>query len=302
MAGGSNPTKAILFAFFANLGIAIAKFVGFSVTGSSSMMAEAIHSSADTGNQLLLLLGMRQSKKEPTIDHPLGYGKSTFFWSFIVAILLFTMGGLFSLYEGYHRLEHAGAPENAWVAIGILVVAILLEAVSLYGCMKEVNKIRGDRSIWRWLKESRSAELVVVFGEDLGALFGLIIALLFLCTAVVTGDGRYDAYGSMAIGLVLFVIALFLAARIHDLLIGRSASPELQSAIQAEMTATSEVTKVFNVITLQMGPQIMVAAKLGMSPGLSGAEACRAINALEARLRERFPEIRWSFIEPDVED
>ncbi len=302
MAGGSNPTKAILYAFVANLGIAIAKFVGFAVTGSSSMMAEAIHSSADTGNQLLLLLGMRQSKKEPTFEHPLGYGKSTFFWSFIVAILLFTMGGLFSIYEGYHRLEHAGAPENAWVAIGILAVAILLEGGSLMGCMKEINLVRGDRSIWRWLKESRSAELVVVFGEDLGALFGLVIALFFLCTAVITGDGRYDAYGSMAIGIVLFVIALFLAARIHDLLIGRSADPHLQRAIEEEIGKSEDVKEIFNLITLQMGPQIMLAAKLGMGKGLSGAEACRAINALELRLRESFPEIRWSFIEPDVED
>lgn len=301
-AGSSNPVKAILYAFLANLGIAIAKFVAAYFTGSSSMMAEGVHSTADTGNQLLLLLGLRRSKKEPDAEHPLGYGKSSYFWSFLVALLLFSMGGLFSLYEGYHKL-HAEEPlEQAWIAISVLILGILLEGGSLLGALKEINKTRGERSVWAWLNASRNSELMVVFGEDLGALVGLVLALAFLSTAAITGEPHWDAYGSMSIGVVLIVIALFVAARVHDLLIGRSAEPGLQRSIRERIEGDEHVVELFNLITFQLGPDVLVAAKIRVRDGLSNAEACAEVNDLERRIREEFPQVEWSFFETDVAD
>ncbi len=302
MAGGANPTKAIAYAFFANLGIAIAKTVAAIMTGSSSMTAEAIHSAADTGNQLLLLLGLKQSAKPPTKEHPLGFGKATFFWSFIVAIILFSLGGLYSLYEGYHKLGNHEPLERAWVAFTVLGIAIVLEAISVVGCMREVNLQRRGRSLWQWLKESRSAELVVVFGEDIGALLGLVLACVFLGLAVVTGDSQYDAYGSMVIGVILLVIAVFVAMRVQALLIGRSADPELSEAIEEAIEQSDGIESVYNIITIQLGPKILLAAKIKLVEGITGIHACKSINVLEQSLKERFPEVQWSFIEPDVAD
>ena len=301
-AGSGNPVKAILYAFVANLGIAIAKFVAAFYTGSSSMLAEGVHSTADTGNQLLLLLGLKRSKRAPDPEHPLGYGMSTYFWSFLVAILLFSMGGLFSLYEGFHKLHAAEPLERAWVAITVLSVSILLEGGSLYGALKEINKMRKGRSLWEWLHASRNSELVVVFGEDLGALLGLVLALGFLSLAAVTGEPHYDAYGSMAIGVVLLVIAVFVAVRIHDLLIGRSADPRLQQKLRAHFEADEHVEVLYNLITLQLGPQVLVAAKIRVRDGLSNDEAVREVNQLERDLRAAYPQVGWSFVETDLED
>jgi cation diffusion facilitator family transporter len=297
-----NPTKAILYAFTANFGIAIAKFVAAFYTGSSSMLAEGVHSTADTGNQLLLLLGLKRAKKAPDAEHPLGYGMSTYFWSFVVAVLLFSMGGLFSLYEGFHKLHSAEPLERAWVAIVVLSISILLEGGSLLGALREINAMRGDRSLWEWLHASRNSELVVVFGEDLGALVGLVLALCFLGLAVVTGEPQYDAYGSMAIGGVLLVISIFLAVRIHDLLIGRSADPALQRELRAHFQADEHVEEVFNLITLQLGPRVLVAVKLRLREGLSNKLACQEVNDLERRLRARYPQVGWSFVEVDVKN
>lgn len=302
MAGGSNPTRAILYAFFANLIIAVAKTAAALHTGSSSMTAEAIHSFADSGNQLLLLLGLRQSRKPPDREHPLGYGKLTFFWSFMVAMLLFSIGGLFSLYEGWHKLHESGPIENGWVALLVLAFSIVLESISMRGCLVEVNKVRGTRNLWSWLNQSRNSELVVVFGEDLAALAGLGIAFGFVLVAMITGDARYDAYGSMAIGMLLMVVAFFVAFRVAKLLIGRSADPEVVAAITHALESEPAITEVFNVITLQVGPQIMLAAKLRMTPGLSLEEAIGRINELERKLREQVPDLGWLFMEPDVRD
>lgn len=302
MAGGSNPTRAILYAFFANLIIAAAKTAAALHTGSSSMTAEAIHSFADSGNQLLLLLGLRQSRKPPDREHPLGYGKLTYFWSFMVAMLLFSIGGLFSLYEGWHKLHESGLIENGWVALLVLAFSIVLESISMRGCLVEVNKIRGTRNLWSWVNQSRNSELVVVFGEDLAALAGLGIAFGFVLVAMITGDARYDAYGSMAIGMLLMVVALFVAFRVAKLLIGRSADPEVVAAITLALESEPAITEVFNVITLQVGPQIMLAAKLRMTPGLSLEEAIGRINELERKLREQVPDLGWLFMEPDVRD
>lgn len=302
MAGGSNPAKAIKYAFVANLGIAIAKGIAAAMTGSSSMLAEAIHSTADTGNQLLLFLGIKQSTKPATPEHPLGFGMATFFWSFIVAIILFSLGGLYSLYEGFHKLDASEPIEQAWIAFTVLGIAIVLEGGSLYGCMREINAQRNGRTLWRWLRESRSAELVVVFGEDLGALVGLVFAAVFLGLAVATGDNRYDAYGSMVIGAVLLVIAVFVAIRVHALLIGRSADPALSSAIEEAIKDNDDIVQVYHVITIQLGPKVLLAAKIRLADGITNVTGCHAINVLEKSLKERFPVIRWSFIEPDIAD
>ena len=302
MAGGGSPVKAVLYAFGANFGIAIAKTVAFVYTGSSSMLAEAIHSFADTGNQLLLLLGLHRSKRAPDAEHPLGYGKASYFWSFIVAILLFSVGGLFSLYEGWHKL-HTGEPiSQVWVALLVLGVSIVLEGFSMRGCVVEINKMRGDRTLWQWLYQSRNAELVVVFGEDLAALLGLVIAFGFVGVAGVTGDPFYDALGSMCIGGLLVVVAVFVGIRVQALLLGRSADPDLVAAISDCIGADQDIDEVFSVITLQMGAKVVLAAKIRMRPELTVTGACRKINTLEKHLKDRFPEIGWCFVEPDLMD
>ncbi|MFT7484818.1 MAG: cation diffusion facilitator family transporter [Candidatus Paceibacteria bacterium] len=291
-----------MYAFVANLGIAIAKILAAIKTGSSSMMAESIHSVADTGNQLLLLLGLSQSKREPDLEHPLGYGKVTFFWSFMVAIILFSLGGLYSLYEGYHKLGNDEPIEDAWIAFTVLGIAVFLEGGSLFGCLKEIEIQRRGRSLMRWLKESRSAELVVVFGEDVGALIGLVLAMCFLGLAVVTGDTRYDAYGSMVIGVILLSIAVFVGVRIQALLIGRSADPELEEAIRDVIREDNAIEELYHLITIQLGPQILLAAKVRLRSGLSCVESCREVNDLERTLKKNYPQIRWSFVETDVVD
>jgi len=266
------------------------------------MLAEAIHSFADTGNQLLLLLGLHRSRRAPDREHPLGYGKVSYFWSFIVAILLFSVGGLFSLYEGWHRLEAEGELRNLGLAVGVLCISIALEAFSMWGCLREVNRARGARSLWRWLKESRSSELIVVFGEDLAALLGLTVALGFVLLAGITGDRRFDAIGSMVIGALLVVVAVFLAARVKSLLIGRSADPDVVEAIEREIANEPMIVEVFNVITVQVGSQLMLAAKVRLAEGLGLEEACHHLNRLERRLKAEIPEIGWSFMEPDLDD
>jgi len=298
----ASPIRAILWAFAANFGIAVAKFAAAFTTGSSSMMAEAIHSCADTGNQLLLLLGLRQAQRPPDAEHPLGYGKDIYFWSFIVALLLFSMGGMFSIYEGLHKLDSSEPLTKPWVALLVLGISIGLEALSMRGCLAEVKHVRGERSLWRWLNESRSSELVVVFGEDFAALVGLVIAFAFVVLASVTGDLRFDAYGSLAIGVLLVIVAIFVATRVKQLLIGRSAEPSVVARIESDLNADPAVLWVYRVITIQIGSEIMLAAKIRMREGLSIDAACSEINRLERRLKERVPELRWSFIEPDVED
>ena len=302
MAGGSHPMRAILYALFANFGIAIAKTWAAFVTGSSSMTAEAIHSYADTGNQVLLLIGLQRSKRPPDDEHPLGYGKATYVWSFIVAILLFSIGGLFSLYEGWHKLHATEPIQNAWIALSVLAVSIALEAVSMRGCLVEVRKELRGRSLWRWTRESRSSELIVVFGEDLAALLGLAMAFAFVGIASTTGDPRYDAYGSIAVGSLLVVIAIFVAIRVKSLLIGRSADPDIQAAISSAIAYEPNVAEVFNVITVQVGPQVMLAAKLRIADGVSLRDAIDTVNRLEVRLKREIPEIGWCFVETDVAD
>ena len=297
-----STARAILYAFLANFGIAIAKTWAAGVTGSGSMMAEAIHSYADTGNQVLLYLGLKQSQRPADDEHPLGYGKLSYFWSFIVAILLFSMGGVFSIYEGIHKLQHPEPLTQIWIAIVVLVLAIVLEGSSLFGALREIRKVRGARPFGEWLKHTRNSELVVVLGEDVGAQFGLILALGFLVLAAITGNPIYDAFGSICIGVILIVISAFIAWRIRSLLVGRSADPDIQEAIDEIIAAQESIEICFNTITVQFGPDTMLAAKIKMRSGQSIGEAVASINALERELKARVPNLKWCFIEPDVAD
>ena len=297
-----STVRAILYAFLANFGIAIAKTWAAMVTGSGSMLAEAIHSYADTGNQVLLYLGLKQSQRPPDDEHPLGYGKLSYFWSFIVAIMLFSMGGLFSIYEGYHKLTHPEPLSQVWFAIVVLVFAIVLEGSSLFGALREIRKVRGQRPFRDWLKHTRNSELVVVLGEDIGAQLGLIIALGFLVMAWKTGDPIYDAMGSICIGAILLVISAFVAWRVRSLLVGRSADPEIRKVIDEIIADDPDVQVVFNVITIQYGPDTMLALKIGMNPKLTINEAVEHINDLERNLKARIPKLTWCFVEPDVTD
>ena len=294
--------RAILYAFLANFGIAIAKTWAAIVTGSGSMLAEAIHSYADTGNQVLLFLGLKQSQQPADDEHPLGYGKLSYFWSFVVAILLFSMGGIFSIYEGVHKLQHPEPLQQIWIAIVVLILAIVLEGSSLFGALREIAKVRGDRPFTEWLKHTRNSELVVVLGEDVGAQLGLILALGFLTLASITGNPVYDALGSICIGVILIVISAFVGWRIRSLLVGRSADPEIQEAIDAVIAEQEAIEFCFNTITIQFGPDTMLAAKIKMRSGQSIDQAVASINALERELKARVPKLKWCFIEPDVTD
>jgi len=301
-ASHSSTARAILYAFIANFGIAIAKTWAAWLTGSGSMLAEAIHSYADTGNQVLLFLGLKQSQRPPDEEHPLGYGKLSYFWSFIVAILLFSMGGLFSIYEGVHKLNHPEELSQVWIAIVVLLLAILLEGGSLLGCLREIRNVRGDRPFRDWFKHTRNSELVVVLGEDIGAQLGLILALGFLVAASITGDPVYDALGSICIGVILLVISAFVAWRIRALLVGRSADPEIQKTIDEIIASQEGIERVFNTITIQFGPDTMLAAKVKFKPGINIETAVASINDMERELKARVPNLTWSFIEPDVID
>jgi len=298
----NSTARAILYAFLANIAIAVAKSWAAWLTGSGSMLAEAIHSYADTGNQVLLYLGLRQSRRPPDPEHPLGYGKLSYFWSFIVALMLFSLGGVFSIYEGVHKYNHPEALSQLWVAISVLILAIILEGASLLGCIREIKKIRGERPFREWLKHTRNSELVVVLGEDIGAQLGLILALGFLSAAAYTGDPVYDALGSISIGVVLLVISVFIAVRVRSLLVGRSADPEIQKLIEEIVTAQNGIEKAFNIITIQFGPDTMLAAKVQVTPGRVIELAIADINALERTLKERIPKLAWCFIEPDIAD
>jgi len=304
MASTSNNStaRAILYAFIANFCIAIAKTWAAMFTGSGSMLAEAIHSYADTGNQVLLYLGLTQATKPPDKEHPLGYGKLSYFWSFIVAILLFSLGGLFSIYEGLHKLQHPEELSNLWVAIVVLVLAIFLEGFSLFGALREIRLLRGKRPFREWLKHTRNSELVVVLGEDVGAQLGLTLALIFLITAFITGDPMYDALGSICIGTVLIVISIFIALRVGSLLVGRSADPDIQAVIDDIINRQEDIVCVLNTITIQFGPDTMLAAKIKMRGDMTIDAAVASINALERELKERVPNLKWGFIEPDIAD
>ncbi len=303
MSGHANTLRAVLFALGANFAIFIAKGVAAFITGSGAMLAEAIHSLADCGNQCLLLLGMRQARKPASPEHPLGWGKALYFWSFLVAILLFSVGGMFSLYEGMHKLSHPEALNKPWIAVLVLLFGIAAETVSFKACIVEVNKVRRGRSFWRWFRESRSSELIVIFGEDLAALLGLVLALLAVLLSWATGNPLFDALGTLAIGVLLVLIAVLVAVEVKALLIGQSTDPYVERQIREFLQQRAEIDSVLNMLTLQLGGDVMLSVKARMrGQGQSGTELVAAINAIEKDLRQAFPQIRWSFFEPDVVD
>ena len=302
MSSQSSSIRAILYAFIANLGIALAKLAAAIYTHSGSMLAESIHSFADCGNQVLLYVGLRQSQKPPDAKHPLGYGRVTYFWSFIVALLLFSMGGVFSMYEGWHKLHAPEQLNKAWVALLVLGVSIVLEFGSLLGCLREIKKLRKDKPLLRWVSTTRNAELVVVLGEDLAALLGLALAFVFVALAAATGNPLFDAAGSIVIGVILVCVSIFIAARIKGLLVGRSAEDDLVEALRAEVASDPDIESLLNAITLQMGPDVMLALKVRMRSGLTLEAGVARLNALEKRIKDKFPMVAWCFVEPDVAD
>lgn len=297
-----GSTKAIFYALAANGGIAVAKGVAAWYTRSGAMLAECIHSAADCINQVLLLVGMKRAQQPATEEHPLGHGKAVYFWSFLVAILLFSMGGMFSIYEGVHKLQQPEMPNSPWIAVAVLAVSILLEWGSLTGAVIEVNKIKGQRTFWRWFRESRQSELIVVVGEDLAALAGLALALVAVLATIFTGNPLYDALGTIAIGVVLVLVAVTVSVEVKSLLIGESADPEVQAAMQAFVAVRPEVAEVYRMISLQLGSDLMVSVKARMREEGAALRLIDDINAVEAAFRAEFPQVRWMFFEPDRRD
>lgn len=301
----ANSLRAVLLALGANFAIFLSKLAAAFVTGSGSMLSEAVHSLADCGNQGLILLGMRQARRPASIEHPLGEGNALYFWSFLVAMLLFSVGGVVSLYEGLHKLREPEALHLPWLAILVLLFGIGAESVSMHGALREINKARGDLPLWRWFRISRSSELLVIFGEDLAALLGLSFALIAVSATILTGNPLYDAIGSLAIGGLLVVVAILVAIEVKALLVGSSAEPAVRAELCEFIEGHPEVAKLYHLITLQLGPDIMLATKARMrvSDDNGGAhELVAAVNRVERDLKEKFPAVRWSFFEADEAD
>ena len=298
----SGGTRAIVAALFANLGIAATKFVAWVLTGSSSMLAEAIHSVADSGNQLLLLLGGRRSTREATEVHPFGYGRERYIYAFIVSIVLFSVGGLFALYEAWHKFQHP-EPITAWqwVPITVLLVAIVLESFSLRTAIHESNLVRGSASWTQFVRHAKAPELPVILLEDLGALTGLVFALFGVGMTLITGNGVWDAVGTAVIGLLLVSIAVILAVETKSLLLGEAATPAHRAAIERAITAGPEVERIIHMRTMHLGPdELLVAAKIAVHHDDTAQEVARGIDAAEARIRAAVPIARVIYLEPDL--
>jgi cation diffusion facilitator family transporter len=292
--------KAFVAAFLANLGIAIAKFAGFAITGAALLLAEALHSVADTGNQALLFLGGTRARRRPTPEHPFGYGRERYFWAFVVALMLFSLGGLFAMYEGVDKLLNPHELESAAIALGVLGVAIVLETVSFRTAFVESASVKGDESWWHFIRRSKSPELPVVLLEDTGALLGLVLAFVGVSVAEVTGNPRWDAVGSVGIGILLVVIAIVLAIEMKSLLIGESAAAQMESAIRDAIVDGGEVRRIIHLRTLHLGPdELLVAAKIDVDSS-SVPDIARAIDAVETRVRAAVPIARVMYLEPDL--
>lgn len=302
MSGESDPHgsgRAIAAAFLANLAIAVAKFAGFLITGSSSLLAESIHSVADSSNQGLLALGGRRARQPPTPLHPFGYGRSRYFWAFVVAVVLFSLGGLFSLYEGYHKVADPHEITSPAVAYAIFGVAIVFEAFALRTAVRHATPARGTRSWLEFVRTSRSPELPVLLLEDSGALIGLLFATAGVTLSLLTGNPVFDGLGTIAIGILLVLIAVVLASEMKSLLLGEAASPEMIRQIEAEFKAAPGVTGLLEVMTQHLGPdELLVAAKVEFDPSLSVAELAVAIDTCETRLRAAVPIAKFVYLEP----
>lgn len=296
-----HGTGHIIQSLLVNVAIAIVKTIAAVLTKSGSMLAEALHSFSDCGNQLLLLVGVRQARKPADATHPLGYGRAVYFWSFMVALMLFLGGGVFSIYEGIHKIREPEPVEKVWVGVAILLVSLVLEGGATLSNIRELNKRRGTTPFVKYLRDTTDSDLVVVFAENSAAVLGLGFALAALGLAAGTGDGRWDGVGSALIGLVLVGVAVFLAVEVSSLLLGEAAAPEIDTALRKVVAEEPAIVRVLNVLTMQQGPgEVLVHVKLAFRPELTIDEVCRIINDFETAFRKVRPEVRWVFVEPDV--
>jgi cation diffusion facilitator family transporter len=297
----SENSGAVIAALLANLGIAVSKFIAFIFTGSSSMLSEGVHSVADSGNQVLLLIGRKQARRAANDEHPFGYGRSRYVYAFIVSIVLFSLGGIFALYEGWHKIVHSEGLKSPHWALCTLLVSLILEGLSLRKAVQESNRVRAGAPWRQFIRGAKAPELPVVLMEDVGALLGLVFALFGVTAAVVTGDGRWDGIGSLAIGGLLVVIAIFLAREMNSLLIGESGTAEHIAAIRRALEAGSDVERVIHLKTLHLGPdELMVVAKIAIRHDETAASVARAINGAESRIRSAVPIARVIYLEPDI--
>jgi cation diffusion facilitator family transporter len=298
----AESTRHILQALLVNAAIAVAKGVAAFFTGSGALLAEAIHTTSDCANQVLLLIGLRQARRPPDATHPLGYGRNIYFWSFIVALLLFTAGGMFSIYEGIHKLHEPEPVERVWLGFAILGFSLLLEGGSTISNVTELRKRAQGTPFFRFLRETKDSDLVVVFGENAAASLGLVLAMAALGAASATGDSRWDAVGSLAVGVVLIGVALFLGIEIKALLVGESADPAITAAVNETAAAQPLFGRVLHLVTIQQAPtEVIVMVKVAFKDGVTAAALSVAINDFEKALRARRPDIRWIFVEPDVD-
>lgn len=297
----ATGTKAIYYALAANAGIALTKTAAAFITMSTSMTAEAIHSFADCGNQILLLIGMKKASAPASALHPLGYGKVSYFWSFMVALLLFSVGGVFSVYEGSHKLAAPQAVQYPWIAIGVLAVGVVLESFSLFGALAEIKISRKNRSLYRWFRETRQSELMVVIGEDIAALLGLTIALLFVMLAYLTQNPIYDAIGSIVIGALLITIAVMITLEIKSLIIGESVDDDFKTSFNDFFVTRYPNLEILNLITQHHGRDIMLALKVRFRRWPASAKKLVLdINSIEKAIRLQFTDVRFIFFEPDI--
>lgn len=297
----SGGTKAILAAFLANTGIAVTKFIAWAISGSASMLAESVHSVADAGNQLLLFVGGRAAKKGATQSHPFGYGRERYVYAFVVSIILFSVGGLFSIYEGIDKIQHPHELTNAWLPIAVLLIAIVLESFSLRTAVKESNLVRGKQSWVQFVRRAKAPELPVVLLEDIAALLGLVFALFGVGLTVITGNELFDAIGTLMIGTLLIVVAVILGMETKSLLVGEGANEGDIRKIEQAILSGSEAERIIHMKTLYLGPdELMVAAKVGFHGGETLAEVSTAINVMEERVRHAVPAARVIYLEPDV--
>lgn len=297
----SGGTKAIIAAFLANAGIAVTKFIAWALSGSSSMLAEGVHSVADAGNQLLLLVGGRKSRKQADAEHPFGYGRERYVYAFVVAIILFSVGGVFSIYEGIDKLTHPHPLENAWVPIVVLLIAIALESFSLRTAVKEANHVRGRQSWPQFIRRAKQPELPVVLLEDVAALLGLVLALTGVGLTILTGDNLWDGLGTIAIGVLLVTVAVILGIETKSLLVGEGANPDDHAKILAALNSHPQVEAVIHMKTLYLGPdELLVGAKIAVPGALRAADLATAIDTVEASVREAVPAARVIYLEPDI--
>jgi cation diffusion facilitator family transporter len=299
----NHGTKHIIQSLIVNLLIASSKGVAAFMTGSGAMLAETIHSFSDCANQALLLVGVKQSQRPPNKKHPLGYGRAVYFWSFMVAMLLFSVGGMFSIYEGIHKYNNPEPVDHIEWGIGILLFSLALEGYATYSNVVELNVRKGSAGFWQYLKSTKDSDLIVIFGENSAAVLGLVLAIAALLASYYTGDGHYDGLGSFAIGVVLILVAIFLSIKVKSLLIGESADPVINNLVQKQADKNPEILELINCITIQQGPgEVLMCLKIKCKHDLTALQISKLINKFEEEIRECTPEVKWIYIEPDLQE